>query len=192
LYLKDEIMDKEFPKQVIETIKSAAAKLTGFRRREYMAEAALAYCGGSPRKAERLFGWGREAVNTGLNEKRTGIRCVDNFAARGRKKTEENNPRIAQQIARIVDPHAQADPKFQTPFAYTRITAQAVREELLKNDELKDAVPCRQTVGEILNRLDYRLRRVVKTVPQKKSPRPTTSSPTSTPVAKRRVRTTNA
>lgn len=185
-------MDRQLTERVIETIKSAAAKLTGFRRRQYMSEVALEYCDGSPRKAERLFGWGRDAVNTGLNEKRTGIRCIDNFQARGRKKTEEQMPRMAQEIQRIVDPHAQADPKFQTPFAYTRITADAVRKELMKNDELKDTVPCRQTVGEILNRMGYRLRRVVKTVPQKKSPRQTTSSPTFMLVAKPHARTTTA
>jgi hypothetical protein len=183
-------MDRVLTKQVIATIKSAAAKLTGFRRREYMAEVVLQYCDGSPRKAERWFGWGRDAIKTGLNEKRTGIRCVDNVKARGRRKTEEKTPQIAQEIQRIVDPHAQADPKFQTPFAYTRVTAEAVRDELLKNDKLKDIVPGRQTVGEILNRMGYRLRRVVKTVPQKKFPRPTTSLPTSTLVAKPLVRMT--
>lgn len=169
---------------MIETIKSGAAKLTGFKRREYMAEVALQYCGGSARKAERLFGWGREAVRTGLHEKRTGIRCLDNFAARGRKKTEEKSPQLVEEIERIVEPHVQADPKFQTPLAFTRITARAVRDELLKNDELNPVIPSRQTVGEILNRLGYRLRRVVKTRPEKNFPKPMTSSPTSRLAAK--------
>jgi hypothetical protein len=187
-YLKDEMMDNRLTESVLATIKSAAAKLTGFKRREYLAEVALEYCDGSPRKAERWFGWGRDAVKTGLNEQRTGIRCVDNVKARGRKKTEERIPQMAEEIERIVAPHAQADPKFQTPFAYTRITAEAVRQELLKKDDLKDAVPCRQTVGEILNRMDYRLRRVVKTIPQKRFLRPTRSLPTSTLAGKRLVK----
>lgn len=169
---------------MIKTIKSAAAKLTGFKRREYMAEVALQYCDGLARKAEQWFGWGREAVRTGLHEKRTGIRCLDNFAARGRKKTEETSPQLVEEIQRIVEPHAQADPKFQTPLAFTRITARAVRDELLKNDELNSVIPSRQTIGEILNRLGYRLRRVVKTRPEKKFLKPTISSPTSRPAAK--------
>jgi hypothetical protein len=167
------------------TIQSAAGKLTGFRRREFMAETALRYCGGSARKAETVFGWGRAAVSTGLNEKRTGRRCVDNFQARGRKKTEDRTPRLADEIKRIVEPHSQADPKFQTTLAFTRITARAVRNELLKNKELHAAVPSRQTVGEVLNRLGYRLRRVLKARPEKKSPRRTPSSPTSTPGGRR-------
>lgn len=164
---------------VIGTIKSAAGKLTGFERRQFQAEVALQYCDGSARKAEAKFGWGREAVRTGLHEKRTGIRCLDAFQARGRKKAEVRTPQLAEEIKRIAEPHAQADPKFQTTLAFTRITAQAVRNELLENAELRDAVPSRQTVGEILNRLGYRLRRVLKTRPEKKSPRPTPSSSTS-------------
>ena len=58
--------------------------------------------------------------------------------------------------------------------------AARVRAELRKDDELKAVVPSRQTVGEILNRLGYCLRRVQKIRPEKKSPKQTRSSPTST------------
>ena len=171
------------------TIQSAARKLTGFARRQFMAEMALKYCDGSARKAETVFGWGRAAVHTGLNEQRTGLRCLDNFHARGRKKIETQVPQLVSEIQRLVEPEAQADPKFQTTLAFTRITAKAVRNELLQNAELAPVVPSRQTVGEILNRLGYRLRRVLKARPQKKFPRPTPSSPTSAPAGKRPART---
>lgn len=175
---------------VIDTIKSAARKLTGFERRQFQAEVALQYCDGSARRAEATFGWGRDAVQTGLHEKRTGIRCLDAYQARGRKKAEVRTPRLAEEIQRIVEPHVQADPKFQTTLAFTRITAKAVRNELLDDDELRDAVPSRQTVGEILNRLGYRLRRVLKARPEKKFPRPTPSSPTSKSDGRRPRKTT--
>jgi hypothetical protein len=177
-------MDNTLTDELIETIKLAAAKLAGFARREYMAEMALKYCGGSARNAESVFGWGRDAVRTGLGEKRTGIRCLDNFAARGRKRTEEKSPQLAEEIERIVEPRAQADPKFQTPLAFTRMTARSVRDELLKNNELNPVVPSRQTIGEILNRLGYRLRRVLKARPEKKFPKQMISSPTSRPGGK--------
>ena len=157
----------------------AATLLTGHKRRRFQAEMAHQYCGGSARLAETTFGWGRDAVHTGLNELRSGIRCVEAFDCRGRMTTEERHPALEDHIRRLVDPHAQADPKFQTPFAYTRITAKAVREALLAVPELAGAVPSRQTVGDILNRLGYQLRRVLKARPQKRCPRPTPSSPTS-------------
>ena len=72
-------MSTELTESVKETILSAARKLTGFRRREFLAEMTLKYCAGKPRRAEQVFGWGRDAVNTGLNERRTGIRCLESF-----------------------------------------------------------------------------------------------------------------
>lgn len=171
---------------VIETIRSAAKLLTGPQRRRFQAESALKYCHGSARQAEKVFGWGRAAVDTGLNELRTGIRCLDAFERRGRKKSEELCPELRDHVHRLVEPQAQADPKFQTPFAFTRITAKAVRDALRAVPALKDFVPCRQTVGELLNRLGYRLRRVLKTRPEKKFPKPTRSSTTSKPPAPRR------
>ncbi len=157
----------------------AATLLTGHKRRRFQAEMAHLYCGGSARLAETTFGWGRDAVHTGLNELRSGIRCAEAFDRRGRMTTEQRHPALEDHIRRLVDPHAQADPEFQTPFAYTRVTAKAVREALRAVPELVGKVPTRQTVGDILTRLGYELRRVQKTRPQKSSPRPTPSSPTS-------------
>lgn len=160
----------ELSEIMVESIKSAAQKLTGWKRRQFQAETALNYCDGSPRKAERLFGWGREAVEKGLNEKRTGVRCVDNVQARGRKKTEEQSPELAEQVRALADPQSQADPKFQTPLAFTRITAQAVCEELRQSGNAE--VPSERSMHRILNRMGYSTRRVRKTKPQKKSPKP--------------------
>ena len=171
---------------VILTIQSATKLLTGYKRRRFQAETALKYCDGSARQAEKVFGWGRVAVDTGLNELRTGIRCLDACQWRGRKKSEELCPELIDHIHRLVEPQAQADPKFQTPFAFTRITAKAVRDALQAVPELKDSVPSRQTVGELLNRIGYRLRRVLKTRPEKKFPKPTPSSTTSKASAPRR------
>jgi hypothetical protein len=164
----------ELTERVRETIQSAAEKLTGWRRRQFQAETAQKYCGGSPRRAERWFGWGRDAVRKGLAELQTGVRHEDRFAARGRKKSEVQQPQLAAAIHTLVEPQSQADPKFQTTFAYTRITAKAVREQLLAGSaESGLAVPAERTLRTILHRLNYRLRRIRKTAPQKKSQRPT-------------------
>ena len=116
----------ELTESVRETILLAARKLTGFRRRQFQAEMAIKYCRSSPRRAERVFGWGREAVHTGLNELRTGIRCVEDYSTRGRPKSEEQRPELVQAIHALVEPKSQVEPKFQTPLAYTRVTAKAV------------------------------------------------------------------
>ena len=113
----------------------------------------------------------------------TGIRCVEDFESSGRKTTEALHPELEAHVRRLVDPQAQADPEFQTTLADTRITAKAVRDALNAEPALAGIVPGRQTVGVLLDRHGYRLRRVLKARPEKKSRRPTPSSPTSTPPA---------
>ncbi len=54
--------------QHINTIKDAAKKLTGSKRRAFEAQVALDYVAGSARKAERVFGWDRHTVQLGLHE----------------------------------------------------------------------------------------------------------------------------
>ncbi len=73
-------------------IRSGARRLTGYQRRSFQAEVATVLCGGSARLAERRFGWGREAVETGLHEARRGIRCLENFATRGAQRSEQKDP----------------------------------------------------------------------------------------------------
>lgn len=142
------------------TFKDAAQKLTGFRRRDFMAKVSEDYLDGSARKAETLLGWNRDSVQLGLHERRTGIICADNYQARGRHKSETVLPNLEADIRALVDVQAQADPKFQSTFLYARISARAVREALVNElgyDETQ--LPSRQTIGAVLNRLGYRLKK---------------------------------
>jgi hypothetical protein len=115
------------------------------------------------------MGWNRESVELGLHELRTGIPCLDNYRARGNKKTEGKVGRLENDLRSVVEEHSQADPQMKTLFAYTRITAEAVRKALLEpKGYSEEQVPTARTISAILNRLGYRLRRVQKTKPQKK------------------------
>ena len=107
--------------QQISTIKDAASKLTGAKRREFQAQVALDYVEGSPRQAERMFGWSRNTVELGLNELRTGITCLVDSTKGANRKTEEKQPRLEEDIRSLAEPQSQQDPKFQSPFKYSRI-----------------------------------------------------------------------
>ena len=157
-------------------LKTAAGLLTGPDRREFQARTTVELFEGSARRAEAVMGWNRETVELGLNELRTGIRCVDNFGARGRKKTEALIEGLEADVRDVVDATAQADPQMKTTLAYTRITASRVRQALINEKGYTDeGLPSVRTISSILNRLGYRLRRVEKTRPQKKSLKPTRS-----------------
>jgi len=57
-----------------------------------------------------------------------------------------------------VDSQSQADPKMQSTFAYTQISARAVREALMLEKGYEKLVT-RQTIGEVMNRMGYRLKK---------------------------------
>jgi hypothetical protein len=155
--------------QHITTIKDAAKKLTGAKRRAFQAQVAIDYLNSNARLAEKTFGWDRKTVALGLNELRTGIVCVANFKARGNKKMEVKTPQLEADIVSLAEPKSQTDPKFPTAFKFTRITAKGMREALIADKGwTAEDLPCVKTIGNILNRLGYRLRRVQKAKPLKK------------------------
>ena len=150
-------------------LRLAASKLTGSARRSFLAEMTLKYCGGSARRAERVFGWDRQAVAGGLGERRTGIECIGAQSAYGgRHRWEETYPEAAEALRQIAEAPAQQDPTFRTPIAYPRLTAKAAREALQAQGFTEEQLPAPSSLAEVLNRLGYRLRPVVKAKPQKK------------------------
>lgn len=157
------------PERLDTLIRSGARRLTGYQRRLFQAEVALELCGGNPRQAERRFGWGRETVATGLHESRHGMRCRENFAARGRKRSEQRDPQLAADIREIAEPHTDADPELKSARRYTNLSAAEVLEALLRKGYAKDRLPSERTMRDILNRMNYRLKRIRKGKPLKKT-----------------------
>ena len=143
-------------------IRSGARRLTGYQRRLFLAEVATELCGGSARQAERRFGWGRETVEKGLHEARQGMRCLENFAARGRQRSEEKDPQLAADIRAIVEPHTYADPELKSSRRYTNLSAAEVRQALIDKGHSDKELPSERTMRDILNRMNYRLKRIQK------------------------------
>ncbi len=154
-----------------ELLMVAARSLTGRDRRVFQGRVCLTLCGGSARKAEERFGWGRENVATGLQEfagsepeqaEKTGCR-------RGRPPSESKNPQLAMDIRLIVEPHTHTDPELKTSRQYTNLSAAEVRECLLSKGYDESQLPSERTIRDILNRMNYRLKRIQKGKPLKKT-----------------------
>jgi hypothetical protein len=150
-------------------IRSGARRLTGYQRRLFQAEVVTALCGGNARQAERRFGWGRDTVEKGLHERQHGVRCLEHFAARGRRRSEQKDPQLAADIRAIVEPHTYADPGLKSPRRYTNLSAAEVRDALITKGYPKEALPSERTMRDILNRMNYRLKRIQKGKPLKKT-----------------------
>lgn len=48
--------------------------------------------------AQRELGWNRRTIRKGMRELISGMTCVDNYDARGRKRIEEHLPQLLEDI----------------------------------------------------------------------------------------------
>lgn len=164
-------------KSQIEDLRLAASKMKGVERRSFQASIALKYCQGRARLAETVFGWGRQSIELGLAETTTGISCKGLQSTNsGAKRWEEKEPIVALSLQQIAESHCQQDPTFKTSLAYTRLTAASALEQLKEQGFKEEQLPCASTMAQVLNRMGYRLRKVLKAKPQKKLQKQTISS----------------
>jgi hypothetical protein len=158
---------EELTPKVIETLRDAAGKLTGWKRRAFEARVSLDYLSGDTRLTETVFGWSRHTVAKGIKEHHTG-QVIPDAPRSCRPKTEDANPQLACDIRSLVEPHSQTDPKFQGLFKYLRLTARAVRQMLIEHKHYtSEELPHASTINSMLNRMGYKMRRVLKAKPQK-------------------------
>jgi len=168
----------ELTESVKALLREAAQALKGSERRRFLARTVAELGPGGQRRAERELGWSRVTIRKGMRELARGVTCVDAFALRGRRRAEERLPNLLADLRAIADSQSQTDPSFRTTRLYTRLTAAEVRRQLIAQKGYTDAeLPTVQTIGAKLNALGYHPQRVAKTRPQKRSPRPTPSSP---------------
>lgn len=174
--MQKEAQQNKLTTSQIEDLRLAVKKMKGASRRAFQAEMCLKYCDGNARYAEALWGWGRHTVKLGLLEKRSGMMCVGaQSMCSGAKKWEENQPIAAQALKEIAEAHAQQEPSFRTSIAYTRLTASEAISQLRSHGFDDEQIPAPSTMAVILNRMGYRLRKVLKAKPQKKLLKPTPS-----------------
>lgn len=156
------------PEQIAD-LRLAASKMTGAIRRAFEAEMALKYCQGNPLWAETVFGWSRRTVALGLAEKRSGIICLGAQSAfSGRPRWEDKHPEAAEALRQLAESHAQQDPTFRSRLAYTRLTSKAALEQLRQQGFAEAELPSPSIMAKVLNRMGFRLRKVLKAKPQKK------------------------
>lgn len=150
---------------------AAASLMTGIQRRMFLAEVCEKLCDGNTRQAERRFGWGRDTIAKGIDEQKLD---PDGQASRqsgnaGKKRSEVQNPQLAIDIRLIVEPHTHTDPELKTERRYTNLSAAEVRQALLDRGYSEQEVPSERTMRDILNRMNYRLKRIQKGKPLKKT-----------------------
>ncbi len=150
---------------------SAASQMSGSQRRQFLGEVCLKLCDGNARQAEYRFGWGRDTISKGLAERKLDAAelATRKSGNAGKKRSEVQNPQLAIDIRLIVEPHTHTDPELKTERRYTNLSAAEVRKTLLDRGYSEAEVPSERTMRDILNRMNYRLKRIQKGKPPKKT-----------------------
>ena len=123
--------------------------MNGVERRGFPPEMTLKYCQGRARLAQTVFGWGRENIELGLREKRTGIICVglqSTFSTA--KLCQQKQPVVALSLRQIPESDSQQDPTFKTSLGYTRLTATSALEKLKEQGFSQEQLPCASTMAQ--------------------------------------------
>jgi len=125
-----------------------------------MAEVTLKLCHGNARKAERRFGWdvkqSARPSRTSARHTLSGELCRTGPTAPGR----ENAAAGARHRA-IVEPHTQADPELKSARRYSNLSAATC--SMLAGERIHEGKsPQRRSMRDILNRMNYRLKRIQK------------------------------
>ena len=157
-----------FTEELSELITRLVKQIPNEYRRQAMGDVVQTLLDGKSRKAEDVLGWNRHTVELGINEFRTGIRCISDVSARGKKKVEEDNPQLLRDIERILEPHSESDSHLRTTLLHTNITAKAVRNTLIEIGYSEGELTAEQTFYDLLNRQGYRRWTVAKSKVQKK------------------------
>jgi biotin operon repressor len=162
------IIKKENLNVFLASLKIAASNLKGSTRRMFLGQLALDYGKGGRLAISENLGISRVTLNKGIEEVKTGIIYEDKFEQRGRKKLEELNPKLLEDIKEIGDASSQTDPQFKSTRLYTRLSVNQVRKALIKRGYKDDELPSNETLRNKLISLGFKRRKVAKTKPKKK------------------------
>ena len=152
-----------------EALRTAASRLPGTDRRQFMGAIVNALDVGAQRWAENTLGWNRGTVRKGQHEVDGVQPCRDNFHLRGRKPIKHRLPGLRADIKTIAESYVQQDPTFRTTRLYRRVTAETIHKNLVElPDYTYEILPSVRTICSILNDLGFLSRKVAKSKPVKK------------------------
>ena len=84
-------------------LRDTVVQLKGSAKRRFMAQIVLELGYGGQSLAEKELGWNRSTIRKGIRELKSGITCLDNYCAKGRKKAEDHLPNLLEALKNLVD-----------------------------------------------------------------------------------------
>ena len=112
---------------------------------------------------------GEKLSRWGLQNKILASQRLRKSRIEGHRRSEVRNPQLAIDIQLIVEPHTHADPELKTDRMYANLSAKDVLQELKDRSYTDEILPKVRTIRDMLDRMNYRLKRIQKGKPLKKT-----------------------
>jgi hypothetical protein len=159
----------DLTKGLKDAISKAVSCLKGPQRR--MAMARFAQAVGGQRAARRMFGWDREVIRKGAGELQHGPSPTFHPRRKPHAKLLEQHPELKKDLREVIDPKTHAEPRKRDAQAYCPSSVSRIVQQLVEAKGYNQAaLPSDESIRQIVNSMDYTLRRVQKTKPLKKVP----------------------
>lgn len=116
----------------------------------------------------KALGHSRAFISKCRDIVKNNLEIVSNKDKSGRKSITIKYPNLKNDIDSIVDKYSSTDPKFKSEKRYVRLTIKEIRNELITNYGYPNNFISKTTLGELLNKMGYNLKKVQKSKPLKK------------------------
>jgi len=110
----------------------------------------------------------RKFVKKCLNIVKNNLKITSNKHKCGRKKIIEKYPNLEEDIKIIIDEHSSTDPQFKTEKQFVKLTIDEIMKRLINTNKYQKGFIGRSTLGDLLNKMGYNLKKVQRTKPLKK------------------------
>ena len=116
----------------------------------------------------KIFGLSRITIRKAIKIFENKVFYKKEIETRGRKKLIEKYSSLKEDITKVIENYLSTDPRFKTEKQYVNMTVKEIKKQLIETGKCQENSFSNSSLNNILNSMDYGLKKVQKTKPLKK------------------------
>ena len=116
----------------------------------------------------KIFGLSRITIRKAIKIFENKVFYKKEIETRERKKLIEKYSSLKEDITKVIENYLSTDPRFKTEKQYVNMTVKEIKKQLIETGKYQENSFSNSSLNNILNSMDYGLKKVQKTKPLKK------------------------
>ena len=116
----------------------------------------------------KIFGLSRITIRKAIKIFENKVFYKKEIETRGRKKLIEKYSSLKEDITKVIENYLSTDPRFKTEKQYVNMTVKEIKKQLIETGKYQENSFSNSSLNNILNSMDYGLKKAQKTKPLKK------------------------